>query len=244
MSKQTNSAGFESSHDDVFGRIAGRYDLLCDLFSFGIHRLWKRRVAEVIAQDQWDELLDVASGTGDIVLRVRDNQQIKSNQTVRVSDISPKMLALAEKKLVQRKAQVKLSVLDAEDLASIAANSVDIYSMSLCMKICNRDLAMQEAWRVLKPGGRMVVLEASRIKYRWLHWLYLKYMAVCMPVLGWIASGGDASAYQYLLKGVQGFPGAEELQKEIEALGFEEVSFERLSLGIVAIHVARKPCSG
>lgn len=225
----------------MFGRIAGRYDLLCDLFSLGIHRLWKRRVARVIAEEPWQELLDVASGTGDIVLRVLDQQNISPEQTVVVSDISPKMLALAEQKLSKRQAQVKLQVLDAEQLDSVASDSVDIYSMSLCLKICNRELALQEAWRVLKPGGRMVVLEASRIKYRWLHWLYLKYMGLCMPLLGWIATGGDASAYQYLLKGVQGFPGAEDLQKEIEASGFEEVKFERLSLGIVAIHVARKP---
>jgi demethylmenaquinone methyltransferase/2-methoxy-6-polyprenyl-1,4-benzoquinol methylase len=85
------------------------------------------------------------------------------------------------------------------------------------------------------------VLEASNISWRPLHRAYLAYMSVCMPVLGWLATGGDASAYRYLLQGVREFPSAEALADEIRGHGFEEVAFERLSLGIVAIHVARKP---
>jgi demethylmenaquinone methyltransferase / 2-methoxy-6-polyprenyl-1,4-benzoquinol methylase len=85
------------------------------------------------------------------------------------------------------------------------------------------------------------VLEASNIRWRWLHRAYLVYMSVCMPLIGYLATGGDASAYKYLLAGVKEFPSAEALAAELAALGFVDVKFERLSLGIMAIHSARKP---
>ena len=160
-----NAAEFTWRHDDVFGRIASRYDLLCDVFSFGIHRLWKRKVARRIAG-------------------------------------------------------------------------------ALGLKICNRQLVFAEAFRVLRPGGRLIVLEASNIRSTILHQLYLAYMSICMPALGWLATGGDASAYRYLLRGIREFPSAEALAAEIHQHGFQEVTFERQSLGIVAIHAARKPRAG
>lgn len=127
-----NAAGFKTKQDDVFGRIASKYDLLCDLFSFGIHR-------------------------------------------------------------------------------------------------------------VLKPSGKLVVLEASNISVKLIHRLYLKYMALVMPIIGWLATNGDASAYKYLLRGVESFPTAEVLCAELSEIGFVGISFERLSFGVVAIHVAVKP---
>lgn len=235
-----NAAEFAWRHDDVFGRIAGRYDVLCDVFSFGIHRLWKRRVASRIASESWATLLDGATGTGDIILRLLADETTQG-RTVIASDISSKMLSIAQRRLASHGDKVELRQLDAEAMASIPGNSVDAYSMSLGLKICNRRLALEEAWRILRPGGRLVVLEASNIPWKPLHQVYLAYMSVCMPVLGWLATGGDASAYKYLLHGIREFPTAEGLAAEIRDHGFEEVAFERLSLGIVAIHTARKP---
>jgi demethylmenaquinone methyltransferase / 2-methoxy-6-polyprenyl-1,4-benzoquinol methylase len=94
---------------------------------------------------------------------------------------------------------------------------------------------------VLRPGGRIIVLEASNIRWPWLHSAYLAYMYVCMPLIGYLATGGDASAYKYLLAGVKEFPTAEALAAEMAATGFIDVTHERLSLGIMAIHTARKP---
>lgn len=235
-----NAAEFAWQKDDVFGRIASRYDKLCDVFSFGIHRLWKRRVAQRIANEEWNTLLDGATGTGDIILRVATNTSTQG-RTVIASDVSPKMLAIAEKRLRPFQQTISLRLLDAEHMPSIQTNSIDAYSISLGFKICNRHLAAKEALRVLKPGGRLIILEASNIRWELLHRAYLAYMAVCMPVLGWLATGGDASAYKYLLQGIRDFPTAEALARELEECGFEEVAFERLSLGIVAIHTARKP---
>jgi demethylmenaquinone methyltransferase/2-methoxy-6-polyprenyl-1,4-benzoquinol methylase len=235
-----NAAEFVAHSDDVFGRIASRYDRLCDLFSFGIHRMWKRRVADIIAQEEWQTLLDGATGTGDIMLRVL-KKQIPASRRIIASDISPQMLAIAHSKLGQHGAQVQLCQLDMHNMPDIASGSVDAYSISLGLKICQRHLALQEALRVLRPGGRLIILEASNIRPAWLHRAYLMYMAICTPAIGWLATGGDASAYKYLLHGVREFPGAEQLAAEMLDMGFCDIRYERLSLGIVAVHIARKP---
>jgi demethylmenaquinone methyltransferase / 2-methoxy-6-polyprenyl-1,4-benzoquinol methylase len=239
--KTENAAEFRAQQDDIFGRIATRYDLLCDLFSFGIHRLWKQRVATTITRESWNHLLDSATGTGDVILRVLNNKKLQNHQTVVASDISPQMLDRARKRLGRSDSLLDFRLLDAESMPSIPNASVDIYSISLGLKICERNQVFHEALRVLRPGGKFISLEASNITWSWLHKLYLTYMKICMPIIGWIATGGDASAYLYLLKGIQDFPSAEMLVKEMVSVGFENISFERLSLGIVAIHIAHKP---
>ena len=240
-SQVENAAEFYTQQDDVFGRIAHRYDLLCDLFSLGIHRLWKRRVARVIAKEPWFQLLDCATGTGDIILRVINHKNLRQNQKIIASDISPQMLAIAQRRLVASNSPIEFRVLDAHYIPDIPTENIDLYSISLGLKICERKRVLQEALRVLRPGGRLIVLEASNIPWPWLQRAYLLYMNLCMPVIGWIATGGDSSAYTYLLRGIENFPTAEDLAHELASLGFKDISFERLSLGIVAIHTARKP---
>lgn len=242
-SESLNAAGFSTSRDDVFARIAGLYDLLCDLFSLWLHRYWKRRVAALVAAEEWRDLLDVASGTGDIVLRVLARQPPAESRRIIASDISPQMLAIAEQRLSKRGHRLELRQLDAQSMPGVAAASVDLFAISLALKICDRQAVLREAFRVLRPGGRLIVLEASMIRARWLQQLYLLYVATCMPVIGWLATGGDASAYRYLLQGIRAFPAAEALADEMRHAGFVAVSFERLSLGIVAIHVAHKPAA-
>lgn len=239
-SSTDNAAEFTWKHDDVFARIAARYDLLCDVFSFGIHRVWKRRVAARIAAERWNTLLDGATGTGDIVLRVVANLR-DTHRTIIASDVSTAMMAIAERRLGRHAQVVKLRQLDAESMPEIPDASVDAYSISLGLKICDRKRAIAEALRVLRPGGRLIVLEASNIPWKLLNDGYLAYMSVVMPALGWLATGGDASAYKYLLRGIREFPTAEELAVELAQSGFRDVEFERRSLGIVAIHTAWKP---
>jgi demethylmenaquinone methyltransferase / 2-methoxy-6-polyprenyl-1,4-benzoquinol methylase len=236
-----NAASFDSAHDDVFSRIAARYDFLCDLFSLCIHRRWKTRMARRILAAPWKQMLDVAAGTGHISLRVVRQLGAKDGRSCIVSDICPAMLDVAKRRAGTLADAVDFRILDAHRLTPIASASIDLYSISLGMKICDRAQALAAAWRVLRPGGMFICLEASEIPVRFIHRAYLAYMRLCMPIVGWAATGGDASAYEYLLKGVRGFPGAQEFADEMAALGFVDVAYERMSLGIVAIHVARKP---
>ena len=238
---KANAADFDPRADDVFDRIAARYDILSDLFSLGIHRLWKRRMAALIAAESWQVMLDAATGTGDVVLAVVSRSPSLAGRRIIASDLSERMLAKAQRRSGLPRPELEFHLLDAHAMPSIPDASVDLYSMSLGLKICDRKRALAEAWRVLRPGGRLVTLEASEIVYPWLHQVYLAYMRLCMPAIGWLATGGDASAYRYLLKGVSEFPGAEALARELDAMGFREVGFERMTLGIVAIHSARRP---
>lgn len=236
-----NAARFDASHDDVFSRIASRYDILCDLFSLGIHRLWKRRMAQHILARPWVRMLDVAAGTGDIALRVARGLDPTAGRSCIVSDRCPAMLDIARRRAGAAARRIEFRTLDAHRLTEIETGSVDLYSMSLGMKICDRERSLTEAWRVLRPGGTLITLEASQIPAPAIQRLYLTYMKGCMPVVGWAATGGDSSAYEYLLKGVSEFPDAQTFASEIAGHGFVDVTYERLSLGIVAIHTASKP---
>ncbi len=239
---QHNAAAFSPQCDDVFGRIAGRYDFLCDVFSLCLHRRWKRRVAHMIAAARWDRMLDAAAGTGHIVRRVlKLSPGIADTHQIILSDVSLPMLAIARRKTEHLTGKLDVRQLDAHAMPSIESGSVDLYSISLGLKICDRSRVLAEAFRVLRPGGQIITLEASEITLPWLRKLYLAYMDICMPLIGRLAAQGDASAYLYLLKGVHDFPGADVLAEEMREIGFEQVEFERMSLGIVAIHRGRKP---
>jgi ubiquinone/menaquinone biosynthesis methyltransferase len=235
--EKANAAAFDPAADDVFARIAGRYDRLCDVFSVFAHRLWKARIASRMARERGGVALDVASGTGDIPVRLlrRNGGPVK----ILVTDICPQMLAQAEKKLAGA-ARVELRRLDAHAV-DLPDSSVDTYSISFGMKICDRARVVAEAYRVLRPGGVFYCLEAARIPFEPLHQLYLLYMNWCLPLIARIATGGDASAYNYLLRGIHEFPRQAVFAEELRNNGFVDVSYENLTLGIVAIHRGVKP---
>lgn len=233
---KTNAAAFAAGRDNVFARIAGRYDRLCDIFSFGIHRIWKRRMARRMAAASGDVILDLASGTGDIPMRYFAAGG--AARTLWATDLSPEMLNIARAKMEGKFASLSFACWDAENLCEVETASVDVLSISFAMKICDRDKVLREAARVLKPGGLFLCLEASRIPVRAIQWLYLGYMNACMPVIGLLATGGDRSAYRYLLDGIHAFPDQRSFAREIAAAGFENVRYANMTFGIVALHEA------
>lgn len=236
----SNAATFDPLSDNIFARIAGRYDRLCDIFSLGIHRLWKRHMVARMAAHNGQIVFDAASGTGDIPLRLLKTG-VNSDRKIWVTDLCPQMLAQAAGKLAHYGHCVEIAQSDAEDLRETESGSVDLYSISFAMKICNRKRAAAEAFRVLKPGGTFFCLEAARIPSPFIHAAYLKYMDWCLPVIGRIAANGDESAYDYLLRGVHDFPDQESFARELEATGFHNVRYQNLTFGIVALHEATKP---
>jgi ubiquinone/menaquinone biosynthesis methyltransferase len=235
-----NAAQFDAARDDVFARIAHRYDVLCDIFSLRAHRLWKDRMARRIAAEPGVCVLDVAAGTGDIPLRLLrhlDRQPPPARQRkIFVTDLCPEMLAIARSKPGARDSRLAHAVMDAHDLRDVADSSVDTYSISFGMKILDRKRVIAEAMRVLKPGGRFFCLEAARIPLGIVHAAYLKYMDLCLPLIARIATGGDAGAYDYFLRGIHGFPDQPSFARELERHGFGAVGYENLTFGIVALH--------
>lgn len=237
-----NAASFDPARDNVFARIAGRYDRLCDLFSLRIHRLWKSEMAAAIAAHPGAVVLDAASGTGDIPLRVmrRLARNGAGGRTLWVTDLCPEMLAIARRKLAGC-AEAKIQIADVHALAEFPPASVDLFSISFGMKICDRRRVLAEAFRVLKPGGTFFCLEAARIPFAPLHALYLAYMRWCLPIIAKIATGGDASAYDYLVRGIHEFPAQRAFCAEMESFGFRDARYRNMTLGIVALHSGVKP---
>jgi demethylmenaquinone methyltransferase / 2-methoxy-6-polyprenyl-1,4-benzoquinol methylase len=240
-SSSANAAAFEAKYDDVFSRIAGHYDVLCDLFSVFIHRAWKQKMAQRVLALPWRDMLDTAAGTGDISLRVMRQLSFSDSRNITVSDICPPMLAIAERRAGERAPALAFRIVNAEASPEIESCSVDLYTISFGIKICDRARVLSEAYRVLRPGGTFICMEASEIPFRPLHRVYLAYMNFCLPAIGYVATGGDRSAYGYLLRGIHGFPNAPAFASEIASHGFADVGFRRFTLGIVAMHEARKP---
>jgi demethylmenaquinone methyltransferase / 2-methoxy-6-polyprenyl-1,4-benzoquinol methylase len=128
--------------------------------------------------------------------------------------------------------------MNAYDLSTVASGSIDVFSVAFGMKIMDRSRLLAEASRVLKPGGIFFCLEAAKISNPILHRAYLIYMGLCMPIMASIVTGGDRSAYNYLLKGIYKVPTQAEFAHEIASFGFRDVTYRNMSLGIVALHRA------
>lgn len=245
-----NAAAFSPGADNVFARIADRYDRLCDVFSLFAHRVWKARMAARMSERPVGLVLDVASGTGDIPVRLLRRLGRGAGEwagRIVVTDLCPEMLAIARRKVAAQTAaldgrtvDIAFAIADTHDLRGVEAGSVDLFSISFGMKICDRERVMAEAFRVLRPGGQFLCLEAARIPFAPLHALYLAYMERCIPAIGWLATR-DPSAYGYLLRGIRDFPAPSDLARELEAQGFRGVAYELMTFGIVALHRATKP---
>ena len=226
--------------NNVFAKVAGRYDVMNDLMSGGLHRLWKDDLVSVLnpprsARDY--TCLDVAGGTGDIAVRIL--RAAGSGTHVTLCDISPSMIAEGRKRAIEEKLEQQMSFVtgNAETLA-FADCSFDAYTIAFGMRnVPNMERALVEAFRVLKRGGRFLCLEFSRVDLAGLHQLYDAYSFTVIPALGKLVTG-DGAPYRYLVESIRTFPNREEFAAMITRSGFARARFRNLSGGIVCIHSA------
>jgi demethylmenaquinone methyltransferase/2-methoxy-6-polyprenyl-1,4-benzoquinol methylase len=217
----------------VFDSVAGRYDLMNDLMSLGIHRLWKAALMELVRPRPGMVLLDVAGGTGDIALRFLE----LGGGHVHVCDINESMLRVGRDRAINRGtlSGIDWVTADAERLP-IASRSVDAYTIAFGLRnVSGIDAALAEARRVLKPGGRFFCLEFSHVVLPLLREVYDAYSFGVLPRLGGIVAG-DGPAYRYLVESIRQFPEQERLVQRIAAAGFGQVRYRNLTGGIAAIH--------
>lgn len=223
--------------DDVFDRVAARYDLMNDLMSGGLHRLWKDAMVTWLApprQGPGRAFLDVAGGTGDIAFRIAERSP---SSRVTVADINGEMLAVGHKRAAARGLAGSVSFVEsnAEDLA-FDDGRFDAVTIAFGIRNVPRiDKALGEAFRVLKPGGRFLCLEFSAVDVAGLDRIYELYSFNVIPALGQLVTG-DGEPYRYLVESIARFPNQARFAAMIERAGFGRVTYRNLSGGIAAIH--------
>jgi demethylmenaquinone methyltransferase/2-methoxy-6-polyprenyl-1,4-benzoquinol methylase len=222
----------------IFSSVAGRYDLMNDLMSGGLHRLWKDAAVDWLAPRPGMRVLDVAGGTGDIAFRILARQR---SAQVTVLDLTPSMLAEGRRRAEAQALGGRLSWVTGDAMAlPFQDASFDAYTISFGIRNVTRpEAALSEAFRVLRRGGRLLVLEFSRVPVPLLEKAYDLYSFQVIPRMG-EAVTGDRASYQYLVESIRRFPDQEAFLSMIREAGFGNASFRNLSLGVAAIHSAWK----
>ena len=219
---------------DVFSSVAGNYDLMNDLMSLGVHRLWKRRAISKLALRQGMRILDVAAGSGDLTQLMHKSKQ--QPLEIVMTDINQDMLDVGQDRLMDAGiCDVKCLQADAEQLP-FADTSFDRVIIGFGLRnVTNKDQALKDMLRVLRPGGMLLVLEFSKPSNELFAKIYDKYSFSCLPWLGeFIAK--DRASYQYLAESIRKHPDQTTLRDMFKAAGFEDAAYENLTGGVVALH--------
>lgn len=216
----------------VFDSVAERYNLMNDLMSGGMHRLWKRFAVETSGVRAGDRVLDIAGGTADLSSLFLE--QVGSRGEVWLTDINNSMLTLGRDRLLDEGAAVPVAQCDAEKLP-FATNYFDCVSVAFGLRnMTHKDIALKEMIRVLRPGGCVIVLEFSRI-WKPLQQLYDLYSFKVLPAMGSLIAK-DRDSYRYLAESIRVHPGQEELKQLMQKSGFERVEYFNLAANAVALH--------
>lgn len=219
----------------VFDSVANRYDVMNDLMSFGIHHLWKRFAIELAGVRRGQTALDLASGTGDLAHRLAG--LVGPSGHVLMSDINAAMLNLGRDRMIDKghAGNINYVQINAEQLP-LPDESVDLVTIGFGLRnVTDKDQALADMYRVLKPGGRALVLEFSKPHSKPVQKLYDFYSFTALPRLGKLIAK-DADSYQYLAESIRMHPDQATLQGMLEDVGFERCDVHNLSGGIVAIH--------
>ncbi len=215
----------------VFSRVASKYDVMNDLMSGGVHRLWKDAMMDWLAPRAGQRLLDVAGGTGDVAFRFLK----RGGSSAVVCDLTEPMLIEGRKRAEAEGAPLDWVVGDAMALP-FADAAFDVYTISFGIRNVTRiSDALSEAYRVLKPGGRLMVLEFSRIPNDLMQKAYDLYSFNVIPVMGQIVAG-DRDSYQYLVESIRKFPVQDDFAAMIRKAGFGQVKYRNMTMGVAALH--------
>lgn len=221
--------------ENLFGRVAKSYDVMNDVMSVGLHRLWKDSlIRQIRPRPQW-RYLDLAGGTGDIAFRIREKTGPEASITI--ADLTPAMLEEGKKRAIDKGWLNGFDwvVANAEELP-FAEDSYDVVTIAFGLRNVGRlDETLKEARRVLKKGGQFFCLEFSPLENPLLRQGYDFYTRACVPLMGRLIAK-DQAAYDYLLDSIETFPHAEALSLRMQEAGFADVSYTRRGSGVVAIH--------
>jgi len=240
MTDKTTHFGYEQVPEDekarkvggVFTSVAGRYDLMNDLMSLGLHRYWKRFALEMSGVGAGSRVLDVAAGSGDLAAAFAERAGVTGE--VWMTDINAAMLAVGRDKLIDAGIFAPLALCDAEKLP-FPSDRFDCVSVAFGLRnMTHKELALSEMARVTRPGGRLLVLEFSR-PWKPLARAYDAYSFTVLPALGrYVAK--DEAAYRYLAESIRMHPDQETLKAMMQAAGLERVDYFNLAAGVVALH--------
>lgn len=224
--------------DAVFHTVAARYDRMNDLMSGGFHRLWKEALVDWLAPPRAGKrvyrVLDLAGGTGDVAFRIAARSE---RAEITVADINPSMLEVGRQRAADRRLDRRVAFKEGNaEALPFDAGSFDAVTIAFGIRnVTHLDKAIAEAHRVLKPGGRFLVLEFSTVDVAILDRLYEAYSFNVIPAIGRMVVG-EAEPYQYLVESIRRFPNQARFAAMLEAGGFERVAYRNLSGGIVALH--------
>ena len=223
----------ESRVKHVFNSVAKNYDVMNDVMSMGVHRLWKDALMDWLAPRPHQVLMDLAGGTGDVALRFLK----RGGGSVKIVDINEEMLLAGQARSVMRSYQDRLDwIVGNAEALPLADNSVDRATIAFGLRnVTNRDKALSEIHRVLKPGGRFCCLEFSSVENPLLSKIYDEWSFRIMPQMGQLIAK-DRDSYQYLVESIRKFPAQYELADMMVSAGFAQVRYRNLSGGIAAIH--------
>ncbi len=240
-SEQTTHFGFtQVPHQEkvhrvaqVFDSVANNYDLMNDFMSLGIHRLWKRFTIALAGVKSGEKILDLAGGTGDLAAKFA--KIVGADGQVVLADINAAMLQVGRERLLDKGIIVNTAQVNAECLP-FADNTFDLITIAFGLRnVTDKDVALASMLRVLKPGGRLLVLEFSELKIPPLKPLYDLYSFKLLPLIGKVVAK-DADSYRYLAESIRMHPNQETLQQMMQGAGFERCDYHNLSGGIVAVH--------
>ena len=225
---------------DVFHSVASKYDLMNDLMSFGIHRLWKRYTIELSGVRAGNSVLDIAGGTGDLSYAFA--RRVGAEGQVVLADINESMLKVGRDRLADRGIAGNLETVQANaESLPFDDNRFDVVSIAFGLRnVTHKETALAEMQRVLKPGGRLLVLEFSKPRNDLLSRAYDFYSFQALPRMGSLVTG-DADSYRYLAESIRMHPDQETLKAMMADVGFERVQYHNLTGGIVALHRGVKP---